>query len=303
MLSAIGKEHHREVRAFFERVIPAIVICIRSLPSSGGSRLRLLGDGSCGGSETRRRAKKLLQVVTDLQKTLEADMLSGLGRGRSLAPRLPTLQMPKSASYHFFLAKPREFQSQCGFQPHEFRDLFAAVTDVMHECRDVNGEYGEFENRERRKRRYKYSAEERLFIFLMYCRQYQSFARTSESGTVNWSKTSVRADFVFLRARLCAHPALMSKVAWGTPQEREAQRVQLVLAGVLPAGFEQAVFIVDGTKDVSQRSRSYDQQLRDYSHNKGHGRTHLVFSDLFGKVPALCSRPYCASPIAMCDRY
>ena len=173
----------------------------------------------------------------------------------------------------------------------------------MHECRDVNGEYGEVENSERRKRRYKYSAEERLFFFLMYCRQYQSFARTSESGTVNWSKTSVRADFVFLRDRLSAHPALMSKVAWGTPQERDAQRVQLEVAGVLPAGFDQAVFIVDGTKDLSQRSRSYDQQLRDYSQNKGHGRTHLVFSDLFGKVLALCSRPHCASPIAICDRY
>jgi hypothetical protein len=40
----------------------------------------------------------------------------------------------------------------------------------------------------------------------------------------------------------------------------------------------------DGTKDMSQRSRIYNKQEREYSGNKGHGKTHLLATDLFGKV-------------------
>mmetsp|Transcript_14611 Transcript_14611/g.37083 ORF Transcript_14611/g.37083 Transcript_14611/m.37083 type:complete len:153 (+) Transcript_14611:770-1228(+) len=56
--------------------------------------------------------------------------------------------------------------------------------------------------------------------------------------------------------------------------------------GVLPAGFEDCVYICDGTKDLGKRSRIYEQQELDYSGNKGHGKSHLLFCDLFGKVSA-----------------
>lgn len=53
--------------------------------------------------------------------------------------------------------------------------------------------------------------------------------------------------------------------------------------GVLPAGFEDVTFICDGTKDLSKRTRIYADQEKDYSYNKGHGKSHLLFTDLFGK--------------------
>ena len=57
--------------------------------------------------------------------------------------------------------------------------------DVLMEMRplvprDVDGAYGPELNRLRRKRRFKYSARERLFNFLRYCRQYQSLQRTAD---------------------------------------------------------------------------------------------------------------------------
>jgi len=57
-----------------------------------------------------------------------------------------------------------------------------------------------------------------------------------------------------------------------------------LLAGVLPAGTQDVVFLCDGTKDLGKRARIYAKQEKDYSRNKGHGKTHLLFTDLYGKV-------------------
>eukprot|EP00966_Prymnesium_polylepis_P331192 7386763-Prymnesium_polylepis.2 len=63
----------------------------------------------------------------------------------------------------------------------------------------------------------------------------------------------------------------------------QVARARAPFAGVLPAGFEENTFICDGTKDLSKRSRIYEEQEKDYSRNKGHGKSHLLFCDLFGK--------------------
>ena len=55
------------------------------------------------------------------------------------------------------------------------------------------------------------------------------------------------------------------------------------IIGVLPRGLDDATFICDGTKDLGKRSRIYAQQELDYSALKGHGKSHLLFCDLFGK--------------------
>lgn len=90
-------------------------------------------------------------------------------------------------------------------------------------------------------------------------------------------------EFFWLRQCLVQHKALKLTIRWGTPQEREAERLDLVTAGLLPAGFENCVFICDGTKDLAQRARIYEAQEREYSALKGHGKSHLLFTDLSGR--------------------
>ena len=80
-------------------------------------------------------------------------------------------------------------------------------------------------------------------------------------------------------------------------RDRHMRRALSVCAGVLPPGLEDATFICDGTKDLGSRSRIYDKQERDYSANKGHGKSHLLFCDLFGKV---CARFICISASVRC---
>ena len=110
--------------------------------------------------------------------------------------------------------------------------LFGEVQDVLHLCRDSTHSYGPHLNRMRRARRYKYSPRERLFIFLCYCRQYGSNSFRRMANTWSWSHATVFQDFMWLRENLVAHEAMVSAVTWGTPQERETQRLQLQRAGV-----------------------------------------------------------------------
>lgn len=168
--------------------------------------------------EIRERSAAIMQLI-------EADQNRGYGHGFSMQARLPTVQLPKSDAFDLYVQLPVEFNTQCGFTPAEFDVLLTAVMDVMLLCRDIDDEYGPELNALRRKRRFKYSARERLFYFLVYCRQYQSFRRTASSATIAWNTTSVRADFVWLRSQLV-------KMSWGTPDDREQQRLNLIRAGV-----------------------------------------------------------------------
>ena len=235
-------------------------------------------------------AKRSEAVVSQLSK----ELTRGRGHGISLRARDLSVIVPKSEAFDLYVQLPDKFQEECGCSPGEFAVLLDNVMDVMVLCRDIGFEWGKELNQYRRRRRFKYSARERLFISLCFCRQYQSFSRAGNKE--HWSRSSIYADFLWLRQCLVAHPFLQAQVAWGTPQEREAQRVALVRAGVLPPGFENSVFICDGTKDLGKRSRIYEEQERDYSKNKGHGKSHLLFTDLFGKVHCATSHPRHAPP-------
>ena len=43
------------------------------------------------------------------------------------------------------------------------------------------------------------------------------------------------------------------------------------------------MFLCDATKDLSKRARVYEEQEEDYSGNKGHGKSHTLYTDLFGR--------------------
>ena len=69
--------------------------------------------------------------------------------------------------------------------------------DVLELTRDIDGAFSPELNWLRRKRRFKYSARERLFNFLRYCRQYQSLQRTADKHRL--CKTAHHVDFAWLR--------------------------------------------------------------------------------------------------------
>lgn len=190
--------------------------------------MELLGDGvSCGAEELASLKQRTRAALAALKKQL---MHIRPGSGHSLLPRLPTLSLPHSGDFDLFVQLPDTFKSECGCTPSEFLEqLLPAVMDVMELTRDVDGAYGPELNRLRRKRRFKYSARERLFNFLRYCRQYQSLQRTADKHRL--CKTAHHTDFAWLRMNLVVHPFLVSKVSWGTPAEREQQRQDLVTAG------------------------------------------------------------------------
>jgi hypothetical protein len=250
--------------------------------------LQLAGDAPFTGRCNEELLRELLLRSHAILRSLEEQKQVGFGNGRSLKPRMPTLLLPSSDRFGVFVLLPDQFQNECGFSPSEFGELLGDVMDVMLLVRDVDHDYGPELNAQRRKRRFKYSARERLFIFLTYCRQYQSYDRTGQKWA--WCRSSIYADFLWLRKNLVQHTTLVSAVYWGTPQECEADRVSLVNAGVLPPGFETTTFICDGTKDLGKRSRIYAEQERDYSFLKGHGKSHLLFCDLFGRVGSFAPR-------------
>ena len=132
----------------------------------------------------------------------------------------------------------------------------------------------------RKKRRYKFTSRERLFNFLTYCRHYPRLRKGSTDFGIG--KTALLADVVWLREQLSVHPLMVAEVQWPTPDELEAERLCLVQAGLLSAGFEFSVFMCDGTKDLGRRNAHYGHKHDpDYS-QKGNGKSHLLFTNLFG---------------------
>ena len=183
-------------------------------------------------SRTEEEWMLLKQVERESQHIralLEEEEGQGWGHGNSPWPQLPTIALPKSGAFDLYVQLPETFKQECGFYPSEFDRVLTGVMDVMVLCRDVDDEYGEELNAARRKRRFKYSTRERLFIFFVYARQYQSLRRTA--NTWMWSTSSVYAEFLWLRKKLVVHPEMRSKVKWGTPEEREEERRALVAAG------------------------------------------------------------------------
>ena len=229
--------------------------------------------------EMRMQVASARQAYYELKALLETP-LNG-GRGRSLLPRLPTLNLPKNRIYSLYIEIPDRFKEECGWSPEEFHDLLADVQDVLLLARDENSEYSAEDNRKRRRRAYKYRPEERLFAFLVYLRKYpplRSFAIYYGMGY-----TALWADIKWLRAKLVAHPALVSEIKWPSEQERDEQRKLAVDAGVLPAAWASAVACFDGTKDPAEKPRDHGAELADYNGNKGFGKTHMLGTDLFGK--------------------
>ena len=157
------------------------------------------------------------------------------GRGVSPYPQLPTLSLPRSDRYNQLVLLPDKFQQECGFSPAEFNTFFGEVESVLLLCRDTQDAYGAVMNRQRRRRRYKYGPRERLFIFLCFCRQYGGRSFRRHANNWNWSVSSIFVDFVWLRANLICLAAMTSMLRWGTPQERESQRLRLIRAGALAA--------------------------------------------------------------------
>ena len=176
---------------------------------------------------------------------------------------------------------PDQFQMICGHSPQEFEQLHTDVLDVLRMVRNNDSVFTEQENALRRKRRYKFSSRERLYHFLMFCRHYP---RLRKGGSdIGMSKAALLLDFVWLRSQLKVHPLLVAEVQWPDPDALEQERKLLVEAGLLGPGFENCVFMCDGTKDLGRRNAHYGHKHEpDYS-QKGNGKSHLLFTTLFGK--------------------
>ena len=72
------------------------------------------------------------------------------------------------------------------------------------------------------------------------------------------------------------HPLLKAEVQWGTPEEREEERLKLKRAGLLEAGLDSSVAICDGTKDKGHRSGKFGHKHEPDFNQKGNGRNHLL---------------------------
>ena len=220
-------------------------------------------------------------VIEKAQVTLDAAIDGGRpGKGNAILGRSPMLVMPGQLFYNQYVLVPDIFQAMCGHSPAEFEELHNDVLVVLEMVRDVYSVFTDAENQLRRKRRYKHSSRERLFHFLMYCRTYP---RLRKGGAdFGMSKTCLLDDFVWLRAQLVVHPLLIAECQWPTPDELERQRLLLVRAGLLTAGFEQAVFMCDGAKDLGRRNAHYGHKHEPDFSQKGNGKSHLLFTNLFG---------------------
>ena len=224
------------------------------------------------------------QFETALQKaqaTLEAAIAEkGPGSGHAVIERSPQLVLPGQGCYDKFNRMPDTFQMMCAYSPEEFEDLHNDVLDVLEMVRDIGGVFTTTENAMRKKRRYKFTSRERLFNFLTYCRHYPRLRKGSTDLGIG--KTALVADVWWLREQLTVHPLMIAECSWPTPDEIENERRSLVRAGLLTAGFENSVFMCDGTKDLGRRNAHYGHKHEpDYS-QKGNGKSHLLFTNLFG---------------------
>ena len=213
----------------------------------------------------------------------EANRLAAQRRTEKLSlPRLPTLLLPKSDMFDLYAQQPDVFKDHTGFSPAEFMELHADVLDVLELPRNLSGFFTAEENAERRKRRYKYSSRERLFFFVHYLREYRTFRKQNATNVL--AVAACKDDYDWLRLNLVHHPLLTSEISW--PSDAERLKINRLLrdTGLLGPGFETLIGMADGTKDESKRMRNYAAQERDYSGNKGHGKSHMVVTDLFGKL-------------------
>jgi hypothetical protein len=233
-------------------------------------------------------AEQFQSVIEKAQATLDAALEDARpGKGNAiLGQRMPTLSMPSQMCYDQYVLVPDIFQCMCGHSPGEFEDLHNDVLVVLEMVRDVYSVYTDAENEQRKKRRYKHSSRERLFHFLTYCRTYP---RLRKGGAdFGMTKSCLLADFVWLRAQLVVYPLMVEECQWPTPDELEKQRLLLVRAGLLTAGFEQSVFMCDGAKDLGRRNAHYGHRHEPDFSQKGNGKSHLLFTDLFG-MPIMCA--------------
>ena len=203
------------------------------------------------------------------------------GRGLSIRPRLPTLKLEKSTMFSTYIDQADRFKEECGWTPDEFRGLLADVRPVLLRARDADGNYTRLQNIRRRSRAFRYSPEERLFAFLAYMRQYRPLRAMAKQYGISFN--ALRADVKWLRDQLVAHPALVQEVQWPSAAERAETRRLLVAANLLPDGFEEAVAIGDGAKTPAQKPRDREAEAADYNGNKGYGKTHMMYTDLWGK--------------------
>ena len=140
-----------------------------------------------------------------------------------------------------------------------------------------------------------------------------------------WSLACAQAsktDFDWLRINLVRHPLLEAvrvrlaargggavagctsspgacvrrtqEIAWPSDAERLQTNQVLRAAGLLPPGFENFIGMADGTKDESKKARDYAEQEKDYSGNKGHGKSHMMVRPAPSPRPSMRGTP-CAS--------
>ena len=265
---------------------------------------------SAAGDDNSEELMELYMRVQHMLEHLQPTVRPGRGR-TLLGQRLSQLSLPSQKLYERALLQPDTvFPASVRFTPAEFEELHSDVLEVLESARFDSSVFTTEQNRLRKRRRFKFSSRERLFHFLCFVHEYPTFR--SMASRVGLIQSAFMNDFVWLREQLSTHPVLVAEVHWPAPQELEKQRKALVRAGLLPPGFEEAVFMCDGTKDLSRRKAHYFRLHEpDYS-QKGNGKSHLLvanpsswsiptechvytptfclqFTDLFGGPMMLCS--------------
>ena len=203
--------------------------------------------------------RRSLVLLRNMQKAVEAmRLLRVKARGVSTLRRNPTVKMPSSTKYLEYVADAEKFANAVRFTPTEFNALLSDVRDVMLEARDADARHTTLSNSLRRARAGKFSVEERLFIFLIWLNEYPKFRSLARQMGGGFS--SLRADCYWLRRRLVHHPQLMGEVEWPSAEERLAESALMREHGV-NIGFDDCVFAVDASKDMSKRARIYAEQV------------------------------------------
>ena len=195
-----------------------------SILSCVATAIFMLGASDIGDGGSGNHVKALLLVNNHLLKLQRLLLLQNPEKLQF--PRRPTVVLPNSDTYDMLVHIPDRFQNECGCSPSEFAELLAAVMAVLLLCRDPYNKHG-VHNPRRRYRRFKYSARERLFVFLCYFRQYGTIRHTQVKE--RWY--GLAADIKWLRRKLVTHPWLLATLEWGSPAAREAERQFHVDAG------------------------------------------------------------------------